>query len=69
MKIKDIDENFSGAIAGVAMPLKPKKKSKKEDAQIGGFISNTKKRYGPAKGPKFTAGAGMKNAMYPYKIK
>ena len=69
MKIKDLDENFSGAIAGVAMPLKPKKKTKKEDAKIGGYISNTKKRYGPAKGPKFTAGAGMKNAVYPSKKK
>ena len=49
MKIKDIDENFSGAIAGVAMPLKPKKKSKKEDAQIGGFISNTKNATYPYK--------------------
>jgi|TARA_B100000965_G_scaffold406792_1_gene448710 hypothetical protein len=69
MKIKDIDESFSGAIAGVAMPLggKKKKKPKSEDAQIGGYISNTKKRYGPAKGPKFTAGAGMKNATYPGK--
>ena len=53
------------------MPLsgKKKKKVKSEDAQIGGFISNTKKRYGPAKGPKFTAGAGMKNATYPPKSK
>ncbi len=69
MKIKDIDESFSGAIAGIAMPMgaKKKKKSKTEDAQIGGYISNTKKRYGPAKGPKFTAGAGMKNATYPGK--
>tara|TARA_Y100000592_G_scaffold40128_1_gene63639 strand:- start:5040 stop:5450 length:411 start_codon:yes stop_codon:yes gene_type:complete len=40
-----------------------------EDAQIGGKISNTNKRYGPAKGPKFTAGAGMKNATYPPKTK
>ena len=69
MKIKDIDESFSGAIAGIAMPMgaKKKKKSKTEDAQIGGYISNTKKRYRPAKGPKFTAGAGMKNATYPGK--
>tara|TARA_B100000575_G_scaffold287314_1_gene285494 strand:+ start:635 stop:850 length:216 start_codon:yes stop_codon:yes gene_type:complete len=71
MKIYEIDENFSGAIASVAMPLgaKKNKKSKKEDAQIGGKISNTNKRYGPAKGPKFTAGAGMKNATYPPKAK
>ncbi|OUV98958.1 MAG: hypothetical protein CBD16_09190 [Betaproteobacteria bacterium TMED156] len=79
MKIKDIDETFSGSIAtsmgngngfksgGIGMVARKKKKS--EDAQIGGFISNTNKRYGPAKGPKFTAGAGMKNATYPPKTK
>jgi len=69
MKIKEIDENFSGAIASVAMPLgaKKKKKSKTEDAVIGGYISNTNKRYGPLKGPKFTAGAGMPNNPYPSK--
>ena len=79
MKIKDIDETFSGSIAtsmgngngfksgGIGMIARKKKKS--EDAQIGGFISNTNKRYGPAKGPKFTAGAGMKNATYPPKTK
>ena len=84
MKIKDIDESFSGAIAGLAMPLgggnksasiyTKIKKSKKnavkgEDAQIGGKISNTNKRYGPTKGPKFTAGAGMPNGNYPPKKK
>jgi hypothetical protein len=52
---------------GIGMVARKKKKS--EDAQIGGFISNTNKRYGPAKGPKFTAGAGMKNATYPPKTK
>jgi hypothetical protein len=79
MKIKDIDETFSGSIAtsmgngngfksgGIGMVARKKKKS--EDTQIGGFISNTNKRYGPAKGPKFTAGAGMKNATYPPKTK
>tara|TARA_B100002019_G_scaffold71430_1_gene61617 strand:+ start:573 stop:788 length:216 start_codon:yes stop_codon:yes gene_type:complete len=71
MRIKEIDENFSGAIAGIAMPMgaKKKKKTKTEDAQIGGKISNTNKRYGPVRGPKFTAGAGMKNATYPPKSK
>ncbi len=81
MKIKDIDETFSGSIAtgmgngngfksgGIGMVARKKKKSKTEDAQIGGKISNTNKRYGPAKGPKFTAGAGMKNATYPPKSK
>jgi hypothetical protein len=78
MKIKDIDENFSGSIAtsiganngfkfgGIGM-IKRKKKSKSEDAVIGGKISNTNKRYGPTKGPKFTAGAGMPNGNYPPK--
>ena len=28
MKIKEIDENFSGAIAGIAMPMGAKKKKK-----------------------------------------
>ena len=43
MKIKEIDENFSGAIAGIAMPMgaKKKKKTKTEDAPIGGKIINT----------------------------
>lgn len=80
MKIKDIDETFSsGAIAtsmgngngfasgGLGTMQRKKTKKKTEDAQIGGKISNTNKRYGPAKGPKFTAGAGMKNATYPPK--
>ena len=79
MKIKDIDETFSGSIAtsmgngngfksgGIGTIARKKKKT--EDAQIGGKISNTNKRYGPAKGPKFTAGAGMKNATYPSKAK
>lgn len=78
MKISDIDENFSGSIAtsmganngfksgGIGM-IKRKKKAKTEDAVIGGKISNTNKRYGPAKGPKFTAGAGMPNGNYPPK--
>jgi len=81
MKINEIDENFSGSIAtsmgagngfksgGIGMTSRKKKKAKTEDAQIGGKISNTNKRYGPAKGPKFTAGAGMKNATYPPKTK
>jgi len=81
MKIKDIDETFSGSIAtsmgngngfasdGPGTILRRKKKNKTEDAQIGGKISNTNKRYGPVKGPKFTAGAGMPNATYPPKTK
>ena len=79
MKIKEIDETFSGSIAtsmgngngfksgGPGTIIRRKTKKKTEDAQIGGKISNTNKRYGPAKGPKFTAGAGMKNATYPGK--
>ena len=81
MKIKEIDETFSGSIAtsmgngngfksgGPGTIIRRKTKKKTEDAQIGGKISNTNKRYGPAKGPKFTAGAGMKNAAYPPKTK
>lgn len=77
MKIKEIDETFSGSIAtsmgngngfksgGPGTIIRRKTKKKTEDAQIGGKISNTNKRYGPAKGPKFTAGAGMKNDNYP----
>jgi len=43
------------------------KKAKSEDALIGGRIGKTKKFYGPRKGPKFTAGAGMKQPNYPRK--
>ena len=82
MKISEIDETFSsGAIAtsmgngngfksgGPGTSLRRRSKKKTEDAQIGGKISNTIKRYGAVKGPKFTAGAGMPNATYPPKTK
>tara|TARA_Y100001970_G_C14201899_1_gene841601 strand:- start:1213 stop:1440 length:228 start_codon:yes stop_codon:yes gene_type:complete len=71
MRIKEITETVSGGIAGTIAPMnigskkRAKKIVKQEDAIIGGKISNTNKRYGPAKGPKFTAGAGMKNDNYP----
>ena len=73
MKIREITETVAGAIAGVVAPLKIgskkriTKKAKSEDALIGGRIGKTNKFYGPRKGPKFTAGAGMKNSDYPKK--
>ena len=73
MRIREITETVAGAIAGVVAPMKIgskkriTKKAKSEDALIGGRIGKTKKFYGPRKGPKFTAGAGMKQPNYPRK--
>jgi len=73
MRIKEITETVAGGFAGAIAPVgvgskkRAKKVVKREDAQIGGKISNTNKRYGPKVGPSFTAGAGMKNATYPPK--
>jgi len=73
MRIKEITETVAGGFAGVNSPMnigskkRAKKIVKREDAQIGGKISNTNKRYGPKYGAKFTAGAGKKNAWYPPK--
>ena len=73
MRIREITENVAGAVAGVIAPMKTgskkksPKKTKSEDALIGGRIGKTNKFYGPRKGPKFTAGAGMKQPGYPKK--
>ena len=73
MRIKEITETVAGGFAGVMSPMKVgskrrvKRVVKKEDALIGGKIGKTNKRYGPTRGPKFTAGAGMKQPNYPRK--